>query len=89
MLQLVAALATAPEYHNHHFISTRLTMRLLDVLHSMADPTVLELLVERGRSLLYTLHTLEGEYSRPFVRSVLAASTCWRASIAPPLSGQP
>ena len=89
MLQLVAALATAPEYHNHHFISTRLTMRLLDVLHSMADPTVLGLLVERGRSLLYTLHTLEGEYSRPFVRSVLAASTCWRASIAPPLSGQP
>jgi hypothetical protein len=45
--------------------------RLLDVLHSSEDPSLLRLMVERGEALLYTLRVIEGECSRPFIRSVL------------------
>jgi hypothetical protein len=41
---------------------------LLDVLHGHDDPYLLRLLVGRGATLLYTLATLEGQFSRPFLR---------------------
>ena len=40
------------------------------MLHSVEEPSLLRLMVERGEALLYTLRVIEGECSRPFIRSV-------------------
>jgi hypothetical protein len=40
------------------------------VLHSSEEPSLLRLMVERGESLLFTLRVIEGECSRPFIRSI-------------------
>jgi hypothetical protein len=69
LLELAGAVAKHPGYHAYHYITLRLTMRLLDLLHSTEDVEVLRMLMDRGRRLLYVLQLLEGDRSRPFIRS--------------------